>query len=86
MAEAEARRCKQALPAAFRHTLVRLAREQATQGRAPDRLQACDPQKPVRERTRAAFGLRYVAHPELDEIAGRELERLCASGPGPPPR
>ncbi len=86
MAPAQARRCKQALPAAFRHTLVRLTREQATQGRALDRGQACDPQQPLSARTQAAFDLRYVAHPELDEIAGRELGRLCAAAGGPPPR
>lgn len=71
-----AARCGALLPAAFRHTLVRLDREQAMQG-GPARPAACDAALPLPDRVKAAYDVRYVAHPTLDALAQRQLAARC---------
>ena len=72
-------RCPTLLPAAFRHTLVRLDREQAVQGRPADPA-ACDPRAALPARVRAAYAVTYVAHPSLDALAERQLAARCQGG------
>jgi hypothetical protein len=72
-------RCSALLPAAFRHTLVRLDREQAMQGRPADPA-ACDPDAALSDRVQAAYAVTYVAHPSLDALAERQLAARCRGG------
>lgn len=76
MTDELADRCATLLPAAFRHTLVRIDREQAMQRRPSDPA-SCDPTAALSARVQAAYALDYVAHPALDALAERQLAARC---------
>lgn len=69
--------CQRRLPAAFRHTLSRLARERAVQGVPVDLALACSASAGLPARTEAAFGVRYAPSPPLDALAARALAAQC---------
>ena len=74
--------CARRLPAAFRHTLSRVARERALQHGGLDLAAACSPNRSLAERIEGAYGVRYVPSEGLDALATRALGAVCRRIPG----